>query len=80
MFGIGSTGVLDGVFLDELSECIVILILAAIGMTPLIRTMFFKFKQKGLEWFEQIFIFFIFLLSIIQVVSLTYSPFIYFNF
>lgn len=80
MFGIGSTAVLDDVFLDELSRCVFILVVAAIGVTPCIKNMFSKLKKKGFDWIEQIFILILFLLSVMQAVSATYSPFIYFNF
>lgn len=80
MFGAGTGGFYDFVFLDCVRNTGVVLLAALIGVTPLLRTVFGKLEQKGLKWIEQIWLLAVFAISVMQVVSSTYNPFIYFNF
>lgn len=80
MFGIGATGLVDRAFVDNFKGCAVILVLAVAGMTPLVRNMFQWLKQKKILWAEDLWMLGVFALSLIGVISSTYSPFIYFNF
>ena len=80
MFGIRSTTFIDEAFVEEFSECVFVLIVAIFGTTPCMKKMFAKLRDVGYEWIEQIFVLVLFLCSLMQVISATYSPFIYFNF
>jgi D-alanyl-lipoteichoic acid acyltransferase DltB (MBOAT superfamily) len=80
MFGVGATGVWDAAVTDYLRATAVVLIAACIGMTPLIKKLFDKLQSTKLTFAEPIWIAVISVLSLLQVVSSTYNPFIYFNF
>lgn len=59
---------------------IVVLILGIFGATPLIKKLGGYIYTKRLGFIEPIYIFLVFSLSFICVISSTYIPFIYFNF
>ena len=56
------------------------LLLAILGCGPWVKNFFEKLHQKGLGWLEPIWVTAVFILSLLQAVSSTYNPFIYFNF
>jgi alginate O-acetyltransferase complex protein AlgI len=80
MFGIGATGIIDSVVVDYLKSTGIILAVSCIGVTPLIKNLFAKLRKTKFHFTEGIWIVIIFTLSLLQVVSSTYNPFIYFNF
>jgi len=80
MFGIGATGLIDAAFYDYLKSASVILIAGIVGTMPIIKNMFVKLNGTKAHFIEDIWLLFIFALSIIQIVSSAYNPFIYFNF
>lgn len=80
MFGVGANSFWDNGFTSTVRGTYVVLILSAIGMTPLLNKVFMKLEQHGAYWVEQIWLLLVFGLSILEVVSATYNPFIYFNF
>lgn len=80
MFGVGATGICDMIFIDYIKGTAAVLVIAFIGITPLVKNIFAKLKGTKLQFLESIWIFVIFILSLLQVVSSTYNPFIYFNF
>ena len=80
MFGIGASGFADAGFLAYLKGTFVVLIAALIGTTPLLKKAFGWLDEHKLGWIENIWVFFVFVLSVCQAVGSTYNPFIYFNF
>lgn len=80
MFSIGASGFVDGGFTTTIKGTYVILIFSLIGTTPIISKIFNYLKKRNLGWIESVWLFIIFSLSILEIVSSTYNPFIYFNF
>ncbi len=80
MFGIGVTGFIDSEFIGYIKISIFILTVACIGCTPLLKNIFANFRKKGMEWIESVWLLLVFIISLLQVISSTYNPFIYFNF
>ena len=80
MIGIGANGFIDAIFVNKLSGAAVVLFAACVGATPLFKNIFLKLKNKRFGWIEPVFTLLVFILSIMQAISSTYSPFIYFNF
>jgi alginate O-acetyltransferase complex protein AlgI len=80
MFGVGATGVYDSVVTDYLKSTAAVLIAACVGMTPCIDRIFIKLRGTKAGFIESLWIVLLFILSLLQVVSSTYNPFIYFNF
>jgi len=80
MFGFGATGLIDGAFCEYFKSAAIILIIGIIGSTEIVKNLFIKFRETKLSFIEDIWLLILFVLSVIQVVSSTYNPFIYFNF
>ena len=80
MFGIHASGFTGADFTNALRNTWIVLMMAVIGVTPLISRFFNLMKEKNLSWIENIWLILVFCLSILKVVSSTYNPFIYFNF
>lgn len=80
MIGIGAKGFIDAIFINKISGAWIVLFVACVGATPLLKNMFLKLKKRGCGWIEPVFTLLVFILSIMQAISSTYSPFIYFNF
>ena len=80
MIGIGANGFIDTIFINQLSGAAVVLFAACVGATPLFKNIILKLKNKRFGWIEPVFTLLVFILSIMQAISSTYSPFIYFNF
>ena len=80
MFGIGTHGFYDSSVIEYLSSTIFVLLIALFASTPLYKKAICSLKYKRLGWIEAIIVFCLFILSLLQVISTTYNPFIYFNF
>jgi alginate O-acetyltransferase complex protein AlgI len=80
MFGIGATGLWDSVVTNYLKSTAFVLVAACIGTTPLVSRLFCKLRETKVQFLESVWVSLLFLLSLLQVVSSTYNPFIYFNF
>ena len=80
MFGIRASGFMGQDFISTISGVYVILALALIGATPLLTIFFVSLGKKGFGWTEYIWLSVVFILSVLEVTSSTYNPFIYFNF
>ena len=80
MFGVGANGVLDGGFLMYLRGTWLVLLVGMVGATPLPRAVFRRLRQTGAGWVESLWLLLVFGASILEVVSESYNPFIYFNF
>lgn len=59
---------------------IIIVIVALVGSTPIVKKILDRISTSKYAWIESIYILLIFGLSLINVLSSSYSPFIYFNF
>lgn len=75
MFGYSSIGVIDGVFLYYIQSSVYMLVLGIICVTPIAN---YSCNKVGLV--KSVLVVILFGLSLVQVVSSTYNPFIYFNF
>ena len=80
MFGIGASGFIDRGFITTVKGTYIIVGISLIGITPIVRIASDKLKEKKLEYIESIWLLVVFSLSILEIVSSTYNPFIYFNF
>jgi alginate O-acetyltransferase complex protein AlgI len=80
MVGIGASGLADAAFVSYIRSAAVVLIAACIGCTPLLSRIFAKLRDTKLRFAESLWLVIVFVLALLQVVSSTYNPFIYFNF
>ena len=80
MFGNRTSGFIGYDFLEAFEGTYLVFGFAIIGATPLVCKVFSILDLKKHDWVESIWLIFIFMLSILAVVSSTYNPFIYFNF
>ena len=80
MFGFGASGFCDSGFLEYVKGTWVILLAALIGMFPVVPFLRERLKVWRCEWLEQAWLLAVFAVSVCEVVSATYNPFIYFNF
>lgn len=80
MFGIGASGLYDAAAASYLNDTKTLLIIALIAATPLYKKICNRLKDQGFGWIEQVWLTVVFIISVVQVVGSTYSPFIYFNF
>lgn len=78
LFGVKGK-VFDTEFVEYLKGSWTILCFAFIGCTPVFRKVMTKIKEKA-GWVESIWLLIVFVLSLLQVISASYNPFIYFNF
>lgn len=84
LFGIGSLGFSDIVFLNQFGGSAVVFALALIGCTPLPKNLFMKLKTAIGEIPGKVLTYgyatIVFILSALACILDTYNPFIYFNF
>ena len=80
MFGIGASALADRTALLRLQWSFSIFLLALVGATPLPSKLFGALRRKNVLWAEPLWLAIVFSLSVIETVSSTYHPFIYFNF
>jgi len=80
MFGLRAAGFTGPDFTNTLKNTGIVLMIAVVGVTPVLSGCFDCLREKNLSWIENIWVMVIFCLSILEVVSSTYNPFIYFNF
>jgi len=80
MFGIGANGFADGVFAENIRTTYLVLILSFIGITPLLKKVFNHLEKKNCTAIEWIWLLAVFSVSVLEIVSASYNPFIYFNF
>ena len=80
MFGVGTSGFWDSGFTTAVKGIYVVLLLSFIGMTPLFSRITAKLRDRNLMWLESVWLIGVFVLSILEIVSSSYNPFIYFNF
>ena len=80
MFGIGAGGFADAAFTETLRRTAPVVILSVIGATPLLSGVFGALRRRGLVFVEWIWLLLVFFFSILEVVSSTYNPFVYFTF
>jgi D-alanyl-lipoteichoic acid acyltransferase DltB (MBOAT superfamily) len=80
MFGIGANVFADGVFAENIRTTYLVLILSFIGITPLLKKVFNHLEKKNCTAIEWIWLLAVFSVSVLEIVSASYNPFIYFNF
>lgn len=80
MFGSGATSFAGADFLSTVKRTYVILIAAAVGATPIVKNFFDRLSNRGFAWVESCWLTFILFVTILEIVSSSYNPFIYFNF
>ena len=80
MFGFGSSAFLDNQFISAIKGTYIILFFSLVGVTPFLAKAFDAMKKRGLAWIEAVWLVVIFSLSVLEIISSTYNPFIYFNF
>ena len=80
LIGIQTIGFADASVLDCLRSTWAVVLAACIGAFPIAEKAKRWAAGHHLEWLEMVWLLVIFLCSVLQVVSSTYNPFIYFNF
>ncbi|MDO4219414.1 MAG: MBOAT family O-acyltransferase [Synergistaceae bacterium] len=80
MFGVGTTSVIDSAFIIYIKSTASVLLFSIIGTTPCFKNIMTRLKQTRFYMIETLWVTLLFMLSLLQVVSSTYNPFIYFNF
>lgn len=80
MFGIRNVGLVGTTFIETFNSVWKVMLIAIIAATPLYMKLINALKKIHLGWIEQVWLVVIAYLSVIETVSSTYNPFIYFNF
>lgn len=80
MLGLYGNAFADDVFVDILSGSLCLLVIAIGGSFAVVRDMFAGLARTRYAWVKQLCLFVVFVLSLLQITSSSYSPFIYFNF
>lgn len=80
MLGLWGNSLLDEVFIQQITGCFVILLIAITGSLALINDFFVKLSKTKYVWIRDVCLWLVFMFSIAKIVSGSYSPFIYFNF
>ena len=80
LFGIGAGGFWDSGAAVTVQGTWVILLLSVFGATPLAARTLEGLRKRGLGWAEPVWLLLVFCLSLLEVISSSYNPFIYFNF
>ena len=80
MLGINASGFSGTDFTNALRNTWIVLMIALVGVTPVVSRFFSLMKEKNMCWIENTWLILLFGISILKVVSSTYNPFIYFNF
>lgn len=80
MIGVGTANFADGVFIENVQATYIVLIFSLIGVTPLISKLLVSLRRRNLVVFEWAWLLIVFTISILEIVSASYNPFIYFNF
>ncbi len=80
MFGIHANGFADAAFIQYMKGTWTVFAAAFIGCTPAVKTLFGYLKKKDINWIEPVWVTGVFIVTIFQIISSTYNPFIYFNF
>ncbi|MBR0096794.1 MAG: hypothetical protein IJP88_06405, partial [Synergistaceae bacterium] len=75
MFGLKGNSFYDAGFIEYIKDSFIVLIIACVGSAPVVHK--FLMNNKRLE---QIWLVIIFIISLLEVISSSYNPFIYFNF
>ena len=80
MFGVGAKGFLDSGFVEYVRNTWVILLVSFIGVFPIMPWLRGKLQGWHCAWLEQVWLLLVFIVSVLELISATYNPFIYFNF
>lgn len=80
MLGLYGNAFADDIFWQNLAGCWLILLIAITGSFALLNNIFVRLSRTKYVWVKILCLLGVFLLSILQIVSASYSPFIYFNF
>ncbi|MBP5607625.1 MAG: MBOAT family protein [Lachnospiraceae bacterium] len=80
MFGIGAAGLIDKAVSSYIEATAFVLVISVLGVTPLYSKAVDLLYKKKASWIESVWILILFVLALLQVISSTYNPFIYFNF
>ncbi|MBQ7891643.1 MAG: MBOAT family protein [Erysipelotrichaceae bacterium] len=81
MFGINGNALIDGVFLANVSQSLIIYVIAAFASTPIFKCIGERTKENGfVQYVCKFGLIMLFILSVSSLVSNSYNPFIYFNF
>lgn len=80
MLGVYGNSMIDDMFLQNISSCWLILGIAMVGSLAVINRIFVSISKSRFAWIKTFCLTMVFILSLIQIISGAYSPFIYFNF
>ena len=80
MFGLGAKGFCDSGFLEYVRNTWVVLLASLVGALPVVPRLREWLQARRCGWLEQVWLLLLFLISVCEIVSATYNPFIYFNF
>lgn len=80
MFALGGAGAADGAFLYYLKSYLPMLLLAGLGATPLVRSLWARLPETGRKILCPLLMLSALLLSTAYLVDGTYNPFLYFQF
>ena len=75
MFGLNGNAFYDGGFIEYVKGTWLVMIFAVIGIFPAVRNFLQSHKWIESAWLEVVLV-----ISVLEVISSTYNPFIYFNF
>ncbi len=80
LFALGETKIYNFAFLYYIKSTWFILLLSIIGVFPITKKLFSWLESKKAGFIERVWLMLVFGLSITQLISNSYNPFIYFNF
>lgn len=80
MFGHHVSGFTDAYFFTTMKACWPVLLAALLGCTRSLINITERLKAKGLAMVETVWLLLVLIVAVLEIVSSTYNPFIYFNF
>lgn len=80
MFGVGANGFVDYAAIEYWKNTKLLFLTALVGCTPWVKMISKKLSKINAEWVTSLMTVVVFFFSILNIISSTYNPFIYFNF
>ena len=80
MFGVGANGFVDSAAIEYWKNTKLLFLTALVGCTPWVKMISERLSKINAEWITSLMTVVVFFFSILNVISSTYNPFIYFNF
>jgi len=80
MFGIRATGFVSRDLAQFFRGTWLVYLVSIVGTTPVVKKIVLFFEKRDITWVEPIWLTLVLIASLLEIISATYNPFIYFNF